>query len=626
MRNCVKCSSLTNYICLKCAKPVCNKSKACSSPADEDSLGWKAGVSVAYCVSCSDVPTPKVAKQARIPVKDSKPVTKKFTAKKPPMPPQANDGQRKCLSLKEKIEVIRKSNEGNSMRKLAKIFDCGKTQIVKILKQKAKILESWNSNEGAQSQKRLNVEKYGEINGLLWKWYTRARESNIPVDGPMLVEEARIIAERIGDDTFKGTSGWLDKWKKRHNIGQMNISGEEGDVSQETIDSWNERLKELTRGYSPRDIWNEDETGCFWKATPQKSLSQKGKRCRGGKNAKQRITAAFFVNAAGDKEALIVIGSSRRPRCFARLANPSYPCGAQYFSNEKAWMRTEIMVTILTRLNNRLKREERHIILFLDNAPCHPPSLTDMFSNIKVAFLPKNTTSRTQPLDAGIIKVWKIYYKRKLLRHIVSQVDGEHSASEIVKSVNLLMAVRWMVNAWDEVKCEVISKCFRHVGMYPSAMDLDEDDDDPFAGEELLDLEALVQKMSKKGIDAAPYAAFDDDADAYYSLDPADPDWRETLRDEVITTHSNRNKTEIATDSDSDDSSDDAPLPIPAVQTVKGALDLVRQIAEFAHYRSCEELSTAVTKVSDILVDMRLKSQKQSSILDFVDKRSNATE
>ena len=284
-------------------------------------------------------------------------------------------------------------------------------------------------------------------------------------------------------------------------------------------------------------------------------------------------------------------------------------------------MRTEIMVTILTRLNNRLKREDRHIILFLDNTPCHPPSLTDMFSNIKVAFLPKNTTSRTQPQDAGIIKVWKIYYKRKLLRHIVSQVDEEHSASEIVKSVNLLMAVRWMVNAWNEVKSEVISKCFRHVGM-----DLDEDDDDPFAGEELLDLEALVQKMSKKGIDAAPYAVFDDDADAYHSLDPADPNWKETLRDEVIATHSNSIKTEIATGSDSDDSSDDAPLPIPAVQGVKGALDLVRQIAEFADYRGCEELSTAVTKVSDILVDMRLKSQRQSSILDFVDKGSNATE
>ena len=104
--------------------------------------------------------------------------------------------------------------------------------------------------------------------------------------------------------------------------------------------------------------------------------------------------------------------------------------------------------------------------------------------------------------------------------------------------------------------------------------------------EELLDLEALVQKLSKKGMDVATYAAIDDDTDAYHCLDPADSDWRETLRDEVIETQTKSNKTEIGIDSDSDyDGSDDALLPIPAVQTVKGALDLVRQIAEFADYR-----------------------------------------
>ena len=137
-------------------------------------------------------------------------------------------------------------------------------------------------------------------------------------------------------------------------------------------------------------------------------------------------------------------------------------------------------------------------------------------------------------------------------------------------------------------------------------MDLDDDDyDDSFAGEELQDLEALVQKMSKKGIDVAPNAAIDDDKDAYHCLNPADPDWRETLRDEGVETHTKNNKTEIEIDSDSDDDSDDAPLPIPAVQTVKGAPDLVRQIAEFADHRGCEELSSAVKKVSDILVDLR---------------------
>ena len=89
-------------------------------------------------------------------------------------------------------------------------------------------------------------------------------------------------------------------------------------------------------------------------------------------------------------------------------------------------------------------------------------------------------------------------------------------------------------------------KCFRHVGMYPSTLDLDDDDDDdPFAGQELLDLEALVQKMSKKGIDVAPHSAIDDDTDPCHCLDPADPDWRKTPRDEVIATHTKNNKTGI---------------------------------------------------------------------------------
>ena len=64
----------------------------------------------------------------------------------------------------------------------------------------------------------------------------------------------------------------------------------------------------------------------MWKALPEKSLAERGKRCRDGKNAKQRITVAFFVNAAGGEETPILIGSSKKPRCFANLPNISRPC------------------------------------------------------------------------------------------------------------------------------------------------------------------------------------------------------------------------------------------------------------------------------------------------------------
>ena len=77
----------------------------------------------------------------------------------------------------------------------------------------------------------------------------------------------------------------------------------------------------------------------------------------------------------------------------------------------------------------------------MDNAPCHPPSIADSFSNISIKFLPKNTTSKTQPLDADIIANWKVKYKKKLLRYVCAKVDGVKNASKIVKSINVSMAI-----------------------------------------------------------------------------------------------------------------------------------------------------------------------------------------
>ena len=79
------------------------------------------------------------------------------------------------------------------------------------------------------------------------------------------------------------------------------MSGE-SDVNQETVTAWRERLVTLVHGYSPKDIWNEDETGCFFRAMPDKTLAdEKKKACKGGKKVKIRITLAFFVNATGEK-------------------------------------------------------------------------------------------------------------------------------------------------------------------------------------------------------------------------------------------------------------------------------------------------------------------------------------
>jgi hypothetical protein len=72
---------------------------------------------------------------------------------------------------------------------------------------------------------------------------------------------SREIATHLGKHTYKGSNGWLQKWKMRYNIKQVAVSGESGDVRLDTVESWKERLPELLHGYKKEDIWNIDETG-----------------------------------------------------------------------------------------------------------------------------------------------------------------------------------------------------------------------------------------------------------------------------------------------------------------------------------------------------------------------------
>ena len=101
-------------------------------------------------------------------------------------------------------------------------------------------------------------------------------------------------------------------------------------------------------------------------------------------------------------------------------------------------MNTDIMVKILSMLDAKMKSQNWNVILFIDNAPCHPQNLKGKVSNINVCFLPKNTTSHLQPLDAGIIQNFKAKYRKLLLKFVISRVNDKKTASEIVKEVDVL--------------------------------------------------------------------------------------------------------------------------------------------------------------------------------------------
>ena len=107
------------------------------------------------------------------------------------------------------------------------------------------------------------------------------------------------------------------------------------------------------------------------------------------------------------------------------------------------------MEAVLARFNRKLVFEDRKVVLFLDNGTCHPESMIGQFSQI--IFLPKNTTSRLQPLDAGIIQNFKVKYRKRLVEDVLARIQEDASATQIVKGVDVLVDIEWLQEAWKEV-------------------------------------------------------------------------------------------------------------------------------------------------------------------------------
>ena len=171
------------------------------------------------------------------------------------------------LSLEKKVEVIRKSKDNPSIgiRALAEIFQCSKTQISAIRNLSLPLT--------SQMPPLVKKTRSSDINDSLYEWYSCACSKNIYPYRPQLIQKAREIAKCLGKYDFVGTNGWLDKWKQRYHIRKVTICGESGDVSGATVASWKERLPEILQ----RNVYNLNETGCFWRALPNRGFIEKGK-------------------------------------------------------------------------------------------------------------------------------------------------------------------------------------------------------------------------------------------------------------------------------------------------------------------------------------------------------------
>ena len=309
---------------------------------------------------------------------------------------------KKTLTLEEKVKALQMYDQNPSSRKVAEAFGVGKDQIQRLVKRKADIMNEFETNVPSDRKRKVRKTGNEDINELTWKWFQDVTSRKIIVNGPMLKERALKFATDLSIDTFTASNGWLESFLKRHNNVFGSQSGERGDVDHAIVSDWNKKLPIVCQGYEPRNIFNMDETGLFFRQNSTKTFHVKGEDCAGGKKSKDRLTVSLCASMTGEKLKPFVIWRSANPRCFKNIPTRSLP--VDYASNKKSWMTSDLFENWLKKFDRKMRLEDRKILLLLDNAPAHPQV---KLNNIKLAFLPPNTTSLSQPMDQGIIQTMK---------------------------------------------------------------------------------------------------------------------------------------------------------------------------------------------------------------------------
>jgi hypothetical protein len=368
--------------------------------------------------------------------------------------------------------------------------------ISNILNAKDKVFKMYaNGNNNGKSSKGTAIPS---LDNDILEYIQSMNEKSIPINRGAVKAFAKVIAHRKYNMSqlpascrIKFSEGWLTKLFKRIGVKSRHLYGEESsvDLTSQNIVEQLKKIEKLLEPYEPKDILNFDETGLYYEQQPTRTIC--AAPMGGSKKSKNRLTVGLLTNYDGSYKGYpIVIGkrktpraATRKPALYRQTTNIGQSHYVDYHSSPNAWMTTDIFRKYIKRLNASFVYANRKVAILVDNASVH--KLREEFSNIKLVFLPANTTSKLQPLDAGNnalspyphyvhIRIllyydigiianfkaqfrWHQYY-RAVNKHL-SGVSLDHAQEYRMDEVDVLY---FLADSWLKVETQTIQNCWDH--------------------------------------------------------------------------------------------------------------------------------------------------------------------
>ncbi|KAG6457752.1 hypothetical protein O3G_MSEX010489 [Manduca sexta] len=373
--------------------------------------------------------------------------------------------KRNALSLNDKMKILKyfdKKSQNYKRSQIAAELDIPLSTLSTILKYRPEIEEKCRNACGrALKMKKNKTGKYAELENILVDWIYSLNNQNLPVNGPFIKKRALEIATELEISDFTASSGWLERFKKRHSIA-LRQTDEPESGEDDGIDVPHDTFQEIVKDYEARDIFNGDEFGLFFKLLPDEKFSTEDKKCEDGRLSDQRFTILACVNSDGsEKLPILVIGDSD-------ISHKDMPC--QYEVDPCSWITKERFVAWLKVLDDYFEIQGRLVVLFVDDSPVHPKEI--ILNNINLVMLPPDSEYE-MPMNQGIIKSIRQNYRTKLIERHNKDIDDFGTKNP----VSIREALQYISTSWESVKPSLIQSCFKKSG-FGDYYDIDDDDDE----------------------------------------------------------------------------------------------------------------------------------------------------
>lgn len=256
-----------------------------------------------------------------------------------------------------------------------------------------------------------------------------------------------------------------------------------------------------------------------------------------------------------------------------------------------------------------MKKRNRQILLFVDNAPCHPPDI--QLTNVKLHFFPANTTSTIQPLDQGVIHSFKVNYRKHLVKHIIARSSVAQTSSDI--TITALDAVCWIDSAWKSVTESTIQNTFKAAGfkekqieLLPNVVTFDHTNGSLSTLNDLPTIECgaketvtELDELLKHAVISGPPMT----ADEYINIDSHVPAFNECDdSSERLTIVNNITQTSELDDDEEERTSEETPPKLCE------AIEIIQRLRLFC-VTQCPQLHQAIIDIESKLIDIYLDSK-----------------